>query len=140
MPRLFHHLQLAAHQLKQYADRHLLEAAGVTAAQAAVLVVVAEPRESTQRSVAQRLRVSEPAMTAMVERLVGAGLIERHRSPRDGRVRVLRLTGDGQRGLAAAEGAFARVHELIDDALGPDEVARVDASLEQLVSALSEVR
>lgn len=103
-------------------------------------VVVAEPRAATQRSVAGRLRVSGPAMTAMVERLVGAGLIERQRTPRDGRVRVLRLTAERQRALGAAERAFAGVNETIDMALGTDQVARVDASLEQLVRALSEVR
>ena len=53
--RLYHLLQTAAHRLKIRADRNSQKAGGVTAAQAAVMLVIARERGPTQRRVAEQL-------------------------------------------------------------------------------------
>ena len=56
--RLYHKLQIAAHLLQTEADRAVQQAAGITAAQSAVLALVARARgEATQRAVARRFGV-----------------------------------------------------------------------------------
>lgn len=138
MPRLYHRLQLAAHLLKKHADRRLLDAAGITTAQAAVLVVVAEQDEPSQRAVANLLGISEPAVTGMVQRLTTAGLVERQRSDTDGRVWLLRLTTQGDEALAVARDAFTEVNALLAEVIGNERVRQLDAELADLIRELTE--
>jgi long-chain acyl-CoA synthetase len=69
---------------------------------------------STASSVlARRLAVSPPTVTAVVDGLVGRGLVERRPDPEDRRRLTLLLTRDGAKVLAAADAAAeARVDEI----------------------------
>lgn len=136
MSRLYHRLQTVAHVLKKRADSRLTEAAGVTTAQAAVLVVVGEHANVTQRLVAKELGITEPAVTGMVDRLLAAGLITRRRRDDDARVRLLVLTEAGREALAVAGQAFSTVNALLVEALGQERLDRLDADLEELLEAL----
>src|SRR3954470_17167001 len=61
---------------------------------------------STASSVlARRLAVSPPSVTAVVDGLVGRGLVEREADPEDRRRLTLLLTRDGAKLLAAADAA-----------------------------------
>jgi DNA-binding MarR family transcriptional regulator len=136
--RLYHHLQRAASTAKRHADQILLEVAGVTTAQAALLLVVGAERPPTQRDVATQLGVSEPSVAAMVERLAREGYLQRGRDDRDGRVRTLQLTAEGERVLAGARAAFEEVNERLQAALGStDAVDLLDAQLRAVEDALS---
>src|SRR5262245_60434204 len=75
--RLYHRLQIAAHSIRKAADRTVLDAAGITVAQAAVLTIAASGPNVAQRDVAKALRLNESAVTAMVSRLLKLGLLER---------------------------------------------------------------
>ena len=77
-------------------------------------------------------------MATMVDRLVAAGLVERRRDVRDRRVRLLRLSAAGDQTLAHAEGVFATVNTSLEDALGAQGVAQLEARLQQLVRHLGE--
>jgi DNA-binding MarR family transcriptional regulator len=46
----------------------------------------------TQEALRRRLRLSKGAMSALVERMVGAGHVERRPNPEDGRSQLLRLS------------------------------------------------
>ena len=88
--RLYARLQSAAHLVKKAADRALIDAAGVTTAQAAVLAVVAAAEKSdatgpTQKTVAAALALNESAMTAMVSRLIVLHYLKRERNRDDRR-------------------------------------------------------
>lgn len=48
---------------------------------------------------AQRQRVAQPTMTALVQRLEGEGWVDRHPDPADGRAALLAITRDGDRAL-----------------------------------------
>jgi long-chain acyl-CoA synthetase len=69
---------------------------------------------STASSVlARRLAVSPPSVTAVVDGLVGRGLVERQPDPEDRRRLTLLLTREGTKLLAAADAAAeARLDEI----------------------------
>ena len=69
---------------------------------------------STASSVlARRLAVSPPSVTAVVDGLVGRGLVEREADPEDRRRLTLLLTRDGAKLLTAADAAAeARLDEI----------------------------
>jgi len=118
--RFYHALQIAAHRLQKRADQALMQAAGISTAQAAVLAVVSAGQPMRQNQVAATLGLNESAVTAMVTRLVKQGLLTRARSEADSRAFDLTLTPAGDAALKATEAPFAEVNALIDAALGPD--------------------
>ena len=82
-PRLYSAVIKSAERLRQEADSVVIEAAGLTVAQAALLGVVLNDPDATQSDIAVRLELSEPAVTQMVARLQREGLIERTRDEND---------------------------------------------------------
>jgi long-chain acyl-CoA synthetase len=77
-----------------------------------VLALLADG-SSASSVLARRLAVSPPSVTAVVDGLVGRGLVERRADPEDRRRLTLLLTRDGKRLLAAADtAAEARLDEI----------------------------
>lgn len=123
--RLYHLLQTAAHRLKTRADRDSQGVAGVTAAQAAVMFVIARERATTQRRVAEQLKLNESAVTGMVGRLMEAGFVSRAPSPTDGRAWTVTLTPAGEAALDRFRVNLEALNADITAALGGEaEVAR----------------
>lgn len=123
--RLYHLLQTAAHRLKTRADRDSQGVAGVTAAQAAVMFVIARERATTQRRVAEQLKLNESAVTGMVGRLMEAGFVARAPSPTDGRAWTVTLTPAGEAALDRFRVNLDALNAEITAALGGEaEVAR----------------
>jgi DNA-binding MarR family transcriptional regulator len=135
--RLYHRLQLAAHRVQKSADRALLAAAEITTAQAAVLTLVARGAVS-QREVAMQLGLNESALTAMAQRLLGMGLLERVRDEADARAWQLRLSGDGRAALKRIDQPFKGINQTIETALTPDEIAQLADYLQRIASAFDE--
>jgi len=78
------------------------EAAGLTPAQHQLLLAVKgheDPRGPTMGEVADYLLLRHHSVVELVNRAQAAGLVERRRDDRDGRVVRLRLSDDGQRRL-----------------------------------------
>lgn len=137
--RLYARLQSAAHLVKKAADRALIDAAGVTAAQAAVLAVVASEETPaatgpTQKTVADALGLNESAMTAMVSRLTALDYLKREKDRRDRRAWRLSLTRRGRTAIARIREPFGEINAQIETALGADSLEGFAAGL----SALSE--
>ncbi|HET6951578.1 MAG TPA: MarR family winged helix-turn-helix transcriptional regulator [Acidimicrobiales bacterium] len=130
--RLYFHLQVAAGRLRAEADRRCLDRAGVTTAQAAALAVIHERPGTSQRALARALGQAEPSITALVRRLVAAGLVDRTADPSDARARALVLSAAGEAARRDAEAAFAAVNERIDAVLTGDEVRDVADALRRL--------
>ena len=112
--RLYFLLQVAAHRLKTEADSVLMDAAGLTTAQIAVLNLIASSKEMRQRDLARRLKQNESAITAMITRLMKADLVTRHRSETDGRTWLLELTDNGKKTLKHAERPFEAINARLD--------------------------
>jgi DNA-binding MarR family transcriptional regulator len=91
--------------------RHFLQrtdavaaAAGLTSQRYDLLLMVRSAGAEGVRitELCSRLHLRQTAVTELVKRSEEAGLIERHLSPDDGRVRLVRLTPEGERRLMQA--------------------------------------
>lgn len=134
--RVFHLLQLAAHRVKTHADRSSLAQAGVTAAQAAVMHVIARNPGATQKQVADQLQQKEPAVTAMVARLMEGGFLARAPSATDRRAWALGLTPAGEAALAGFRAPLDELNAALTRALGGDaQVDRFAQSLKTILDA-----
>jgi DNA-binding MarR family transcriptional regulator len=133
--RLYHLLQTAAHRLKTRADRDSQGVAGVTAAQAAVMFVIARERATTQRRVAEQLKLNESAVTGMVGRLMEASFVARAPSPTDGRAWTVTLTPAGEAALDRFRVNLDALNAEITAALGGEaEVARFADGLRAILA------
>ncbi|MEO0981423.1 MAG: MarR family winged helix-turn-helix transcriptional regulator [Pseudomonadota bacterium] len=83
-------------------SKKLAREAGLSSPQLIVLQAIDELGEVTTRSVSQSVSLSQPTVTAILDRLEGRGLIERYRSETDRRVVHSRLTASGRNQLRAA--------------------------------------
>ncbi|MGW1741301.1 MarR family winged helix-turn-helix transcriptional regulator [Nocardia sp. NPDC001965] len=137
--RLIGRIQQVSHSLRKKSDRLLIDAAGVTTAQAGILAVVADDPGCSQRGIARRLRLGEPAVVAAVGRLLDADLVERQVSDHDPRAVALFLTAHGVETVGRAQQTYGIINQAVLDALGADGRARfaelLDA-LDQAVGAL----
>jgi len=134
--RVFHMLQLAAHKLKTRADRVALAETGVTAAQAAVMHVIASAPGTTQRQVADQLQQKEPAVAGMVARLLESGFLSRTPSLTDGRAWALSLTPSGEAAIAGFRKPLDQINAQLTEALGgEEEVERFALMLKAILDA-----
>lgn len=100
----------------------MVRGAGFTTAQVSVLSVLAEAGASSQRDIATRLGVNEPAVTEMVGRLLAHGCVSKAVDPTDARARIIALTDHGRSVLESARRPFAAVNQGLADVLTPAEV------------------
>jgi DNA-binding MarR family transcriptional regulator len=122
---MFFLLQRAAHGLKKKADTELLDAGGMSTAQAVVMSIIAGQEGVSQSYLANKLMQRESAITTMANRLLKAGYITRTRSDTDGRAWVLKSTKEGLAALDAVREPFASINAILDDAFPPEDVERI---------------
>jgi MarR family transcriptional regulator, negative regulator of the multidrug operon emrRAB len=107
-----------------------------TGSDAAALITLRNYAEGEPLDLLRRaLALSHPGVVRLADRLERRGLVERHRSERDGRAVALRLTRAGRR---AADDALAARAAAIDDALAtldPGERAALAGMLERMLAA-----
>jgi DNA-binding MarR family transcriptional regulator len=109
--------------------RSLSPASGMSLTSAATLATLDRSGPSRLTWLAGREGVTQPAMTQVIARLEGAGLVDRAADPADGRVVQVRITADGKAMLARRRAVRAeRVAGLLDR-LSPDERAALAAAL-----------
>src|SRR5256885_12309762 len=81
-------------------------AAGLTPQRYLLLLMVKGAEDGSGRStvteLAERLQLAQSTVTELVRRAEEVGLLERERSPDDGRIAFLRLTPEGERRLERA--------------------------------------
>ncbi|MBP2326802.1 DNA-binding MarR family transcriptional regulator [Kibdelosporangium banguiense] len=119
--RLYFMLQRSAHHLRIAADRRCMAAAGVTTAQLGALFVIQDQPGVTQQDLAAVLGQRESAITAMVSRLVEAGLITKRAHPRQYRASALELTAAGTKALHLVRPAIDSFNADMRAVIGPDE-------------------
>lgn len=133
--RLYHLLQTAAHQLKVRTDRAAQALAGISAAQASVLFILAREGATSQKTVARQLGLNESAVTGMVGRLTAMGLIRREPSLSDGRAWSITLTEEGETALKQFRTVLDAMNRDLTAAIGGDaEVARLAAGLRAIAT------
>jgi len=112
--------------------RQETEGLGITSRQVTLLWLIRNRAGLSLRELAAEERISAPALSGHVDRLVTAGLVERVRDVGDRRRVGLELTEDGARLLKRVRAR--RTTWLADRLRGlePDEVAAIEAALEPL--------
>ncbi|MEU8634383.1 MarR family winged helix-turn-helix transcriptional regulator [Amycolatopsis sp. NPDC048633] len=131
--RLFFLLQQAAHRLRVAADRRCSAAAGITTAQLGALFAVREGA-LTQRELAARLGQRESAVTAMVTRLVDAGLVGKSAHPREHRAVLLELTAAGEDALVRVAPEIEEFNAQLHAVLGEDGFRRTSEGVAKLAA------
>ncbi|WP_417216209.1 MarR family winged helix-turn-helix transcriptional regulator [Arthrobacter sp.] len=97
------------HDLVRTLDRHadaMLRPHGLTYNRFVTLVIAAEHPGLTGRQLARAVGISEPAMSAIVRHLLGAGLVDDGAGDGAGNVRRIRVTLAGAQRLGEARGTL----------------------------------
>jgi len=118
--------------------RRETETLGVTSRQATLLWLVREHPGLTLKELAALEHISAPSLSGHVDRLEGAGLLERVRSQQDRRRVGLRLTPAGSQLLRRVR---ARRTTWLVERLGeldPEQIDAVERALEPLTALLSQ--
>jgi len=117
-------------------DRALGEAVGLGDADRAALVSLLNYAGGESIDTLRRgLRLSQPGAAHAVKRLARLGLAERHPSPDDGRVTLMRLTAEGERrARALLDERRRRLADLLAP-LGARERAALEPMLAKLLAA-----
>jgi DNA-binding MarR family transcriptional regulator len=108
-------------------------------AQLHVLGVLREVGPITVSQLASLLAISAPSTSAMVDRMVDAGLVERARSEEDRRIVSVWVTPAGEQALKAAIGGRRGMLERVLGQLDPAELADTIRVLRRLEEALERV-
>jgi DNA-binding MarR family transcriptional regulator len=112
--------------------------AGISPEQVSLLVAVKYAPGIGVRELADRERVSAPAMSNRVDRLENDGLVERTPSADDRRRVGLTLTDEGQRVLRRVRSRRTAWLVTRLGRLSPEELAALDAAIEPLTLLLAE--
>jgi len=112
------------------------DGAGVSGSDAAALVTLRNYAEDEPLDLLRRaLALSHPGVVRLADRLQARGLVERHRSHRDGRAVALRLTPAGRRAADAALGARADAVATALMTLDADQRRALAPMLERMLGA-----
>ena len=116
--------------------REITQTAGVTPVQCRVLQIIGETGQTTAKTIAQRMRVSQATVTSLVDKLVRDGMVLREKSTLDRRQTNIHITTKGKKTLADApdplQQRFVRKFSAMEDW----EQAMLVASLERIAAML----
>ncbi len=122
--RMVYDLLTVGARMQEVRDR-LAGEIGVSGPQYAILMAIAHLQDEEGgvgvRTIAGRLHVSGPFITAQVNKLVGEGLVAKSPNPQDGRGVILRLTGVGEERLASVAPEIRRANDTFFGPLSADE-------------------
>jgi DNA-binding MarR family transcriptional regulator len=115
------------------------EAHGLTPVQYAALNKVALTPGVDQRTLARSIGLDTSTTAGVIDRLEARGLMQRHASPQDRRVRLLSLTDEGRGLLQAVEPDMLQAQQRILQPLPAAERSQFMRMLRKLVSANNEL-
>lgn len=123
--RLFLLLDSTHARLSKVIDKKLAASAGLKTAQAAALAYLGYHDECTLSELAEGVGHNNSAITALVDRMAAAGLVERVRVLSDGRSRKVRLTSLGWHKREAVMGEFRDFNDRMIKGMTPSEIETV---------------
>jgi DNA-binding MarR family transcriptional regulator len=112
--------------------RRLIPSEGVSLTAGSTLALLLRSGPLRLTALAEREAVSQPAMTGLVSRLHGCGLVSRGADPTDGRAVLVKLTTEGCALIQDRRARRAAAMDGLLDVLAPDERARLDAAIPAL--------
>ncbi len=129
---------LLRHAVRLYnaALQRRLNALDCATGQYPVLLFLWEKDDQTETELGRKARVSQPTLVRTLDRMVDAGLIQRHRSKSDKRTVQIRLTKKARDRQAPLLEAGMEVEEQALDGLAPEERAMLNDLLRRVVTNL----
>ena len=120
--------------------RDLAQKAGLTPVQIRVLQIVGETGQATPKAIATRMGVSQATMTALIDRLVAKGMVERRRSETDRRQTNVTMTGKGDAAVRSAPDPLQQHYVRQFEALDDWEQSMIVSVLERVAAMLDRER
>lgn len=96
------------------------------------LLLQDEPAGIALKTLANRLQMSVPATSLLVESMVGKGLFERHENPDDRRAVRIRLSEKGMQLFQLVYGQFQAMLEEFSVQVAPEEMAALGSVVQKL--------
>lgn len=115
------------------------EGLGVTPVQYAALAAVQRQPRIDQRTLARSIAFDTSTIGGVIDRLEARGLMQRHASPADRRVRLLTVTPEGDALLKKIHPAMLRAQQRIVEPLPSKDRERFMQMLRALVEANNEL-
>ena len=122
-----HYLTIAA-QLRRAVDEHMA-GSGASLARTKILQVLAEHGPLKQARLAEELGQAARSITQAVETMQRDGLVHRSPDPDDGRAKVVTVTEEGLRALAAGEAAGNEILRRTFRRFGAEQLEVLDEML-----------
>lgn len=116
---------------------HNLAMTGVTPAQTYVLRELMLRQPQTQSELARNIKVTRASVGETLARLEKQGLVERHKSPNDGRTLLSFLTAEGKSLQAVLVANTHRQNHLVSSLLLPEQEAMLQSLLTILFDGLT---
>jgi DNA-binding MarR family transcriptional regulator len=132
-PRLIHLMTLAQHRLYKSADAAFGEALGISTTQLGVLFILESKPGASPKEVSEALGVNKSAVTALIDRMEAAGLVQRQSSNVDGRAVHLFATPEALAKAAAARPILARFNAQLTDGFSEREIAAIGRFLQSIL-------
>jgi len=104
------------------------------------LMLFVGERYLTVKTIAQKLDVAKSRVTKIIDGLIRKKLVERIEDPRDGRVKLITLTLEGEKRSREIRAFISNLHEMILLELMPDERRVVISSLEMLRTSMEAIK
>jgi DNA-binding MarR family transcriptional regulator len=135
-------VDLISEMLQCCEDRKLHEAQkfGLPYSELRCLMLFNGERYLTVKGISQHLDVAKSRVTKILEGLIRKGLVERVDDPKDGRIKLISLSPEGQKKSEEMTAFHHEIHRKILLQLDPDERKNVLSHLELLRSAMEAVK
>lgn len=86
--------------------------------------------------VAEKLKLTKPAISALVKRLVKNELIEKIKSDEDGRIYYLQVTEKGRKIIEGDNALYLQFTNLISQMISEEQLKELDSVLDKIVTLL----
>jgi DNA-binding MarR family transcriptional regulator len=86
--------------------------------------------------VAEKLKLTKPAISALVKRLIKNELIEKNRSDEDGRIYYLKVTEKGIKIIEGDNALYSQFTDLISEIISEDQLNELNCLLDEVVNIL----
>lgn len=115
-----------------------MHACGQSTAQLQVLGLLHELGPTTVSRIALQLGITPPSASGIVDRMVEAGLVDRHRGEEDRRVVTVTITAAGREALHTSLGGRREMLETVLSQLDDDELRDTVRVIERLEKAIAQ--
>lgn len=130
----------AAMHTSMQAFRQYNRESGFSFSQVTLLFRLYHHGPASVNELAEHLGVTKAAVSQLLDKLTGDGLVLRQEDPRDRRSKQISLTSEGSQGVRASISArHAWVDELAE-ALTPEDRAAIQPALERLIACFRQIR